>query len=248
MPIHEQLELTARVAAAEPLVPLWDLHHPARPHLTTSDEIADALRAGSPHDNDRLLLRLAELAHVDGGGSLDAAAVLAKLVLPGVGAGCGDVLLSGRGPRWISTLQRCYGSPAGRSRTGRPNGWRRRSRGECSERPSTSWAAAARAQPGLPPSLPEIRPGGLTMPSTREPDREAAEDLADPMGTQQRNAERGRLEAAHDVGPGEQLAACVPDHAAWAALGAGVADGCGPTRGGRVDGTPTCRAHPQSAP
>ena len=179
MPIHEQLELTARVAAAEPLVPLWDLHHPARPHLTTSDEIADALRAGSPHDNDRLLLRLAELAHVDGGGSLDAAAVLAKLVLPGVGAGCGDVLLSGRGPRWISTLQRCYGSPAGRSRTGRPNGWRRRSRGECSERPSTSWAAAARAQPGLPPSLPEIRPGGLTMPSTREPDREAAEDLAD---------------------------------------------------------------------
>ena len=134
MPIYEQLDLTARVAAAEHLVPLWDLHHPARPHLTTSDEIADALRAGSPHDNDRLLLRLAELAHVDGGGSLDAAAVLAKLVLPGVGAGCGDVLLSGRGPRWISTLQRCYGSPAGRSRTGRPNGWRRRRGGDRSRR------------------------------------------------------------------------------------------------------------------
>ena len=86
MPIYEQLDLTARVAAAEHLVPLWDLHHPARPQLTTSDEIAEALRAGTPHDNDRLLLRLAELAHVDGGGSLYAAAVLAKLVLPGVGA------------------------------------------------------------------------------------------------------------------------------------------------------------------
>jgi hypothetical protein len=85
MPINEQLELTARVAAAEHLVRRWDLHHPARTDLTTSDEIAEALRAGSPHDNDRLLLRLAELAHVDGGGSLDAAAVLAKLVLPGVG-------------------------------------------------------------------------------------------------------------------------------------------------------------------
>ena len=86
MPISEHLDLAARVAAAEPLIRLWDLHHPARSQLASLDDIAEAFRAGTPQENDRLLLRLAELAHVDGGGSVDAAAVLAKLVLPGVAA------------------------------------------------------------------------------------------------------------------------------------------------------------------
>ena len=86
MAISEHLDLAARVAAAEPLIGLWDLHHPARPQLASLDDIAEAFRAGTPRENDLLLLRLAELAHVDGGGSVDAAAVLAKLVLPGVAA------------------------------------------------------------------------------------------------------------------------------------------------------------------
>ncbi|MGV8910698.1 MAG: hypothetical protein ACOH1Y_17110 [Propionicimonas sp.] len=86
MALSELLDLTARVATAEPLIPTWNLHHPQGTQLTTSDEILAALHAGSPRENDPLLLRLAELAHVDGGASLDAAAVLAKLVLPGAAA------------------------------------------------------------------------------------------------------------------------------------------------------------------
>lgn len=85
MAISEYLDLAARVAAAEPLIGLWGLQHPARQQLASMGDIAEAFRGGTARENDQLLLRLAELAHVDGGGSVDAAAVLAKLVLPGVG-------------------------------------------------------------------------------------------------------------------------------------------------------------------
>ena len=86
MALIELLDLVARVAAAEPLIPSWDLHHRDGGLLTCSAEIRCALLAGSPRENDPLLLRLAELASVDGGASLDAAAVLALQVLPGVAA------------------------------------------------------------------------------------------------------------------------------------------------------------------
>lgn len=84
MAISEYLDLAARVAAAEPLIGQWGLHHPARQQLASMGDITEAFRGGTARENDQLLLRLAELAHVDGGGSVDAAAVLAKLVLPGV--------------------------------------------------------------------------------------------------------------------------------------------------------------------
>jgi hypothetical protein len=86
MALIELLDLEARVAAAEPLIPSWDLQHPNSVEVTSSAEIRAALLIGSPRENDPLLLRLAELASVDGGASLDAAAVLAMQVLPGVAA------------------------------------------------------------------------------------------------------------------------------------------------------------------
>jgi len=125
MAISEHLDLAARVAAAEPLIGLWDLHHPARPQLASLDDIAEAFRAGTPHENDRLLLRLAELAHVDGGGSVDAAAVLAKLVLPGVAARLRRSAQAGSGARWISMRRLCCGSCVGLFRTRPLTGWRR---------------------------------------------------------------------------------------------------------------------------
>lgn len=86
MALIELLDLESRVAAAEHLIAAWDLHHPKSARLTSSAEILSALHAGSPGENDPLLLRLAEPASVDGGASVAAAAVLAKQVLPGVAA------------------------------------------------------------------------------------------------------------------------------------------------------------------
>lgn len=107
MSIFEQLDLTARVAAAEPSIRGWGLQHPAGSQLETFADLVEGLRGGSPGENDRLLLRLAELAHVEAGDSVDAAAVLARLVLPAVAARlrrCGPVSVPGEVDRHAAAL------------------------------------------------------------------------------------------------------------------------------------------------
>jgi hypothetical protein len=86
MSVSEYLDLEHRLAAAEAAIPEWNLKLPTGRSLQTRAEIIEALHGGSPGDNDRLLLRIAELANFEAGDSRDAAAVLASLVLPGVRA------------------------------------------------------------------------------------------------------------------------------------------------------------------
>jgi hypothetical protein len=226
MAISEHLDLAARVAAAEPLIGLWDLHHPTRPQLASLDDIAEAFRAGTPRENDLLLLRLAELAHVDGGGSVDAAAVLAKLVLPGVAARLrrcaaggfrGEVDQHAAALLWILCRTFPY--------------------------KTSHWVATVISWRVFRGTQHELGRGGQgrTWDATvvagdpswwadetgeEEAEQDAAGDLGlAAVGSGSRGADCGGHEGVDDVGAGEPSVAVVEGYPAWAAVGPGVA-GC----------------------
>ncbi|MEA5055306.1 hypothetical protein [Raineyella sp.] len=84
MSIEKAMGLGERLAAAEALVPWWGLRHRLLGELATLDDVSRAARTGTVQDRDEVLRDLARLANKDGGDCEEAAAVLCKLLIPGV--------------------------------------------------------------------------------------------------------------------------------------------------------------------
>ena len=84
MSIEKAMGLGERLAAAEALVPEWGLRHRLLGELTSLDDVFQAARTGTNRDRDEVLRDLARLANKDAGDCEEAAAVLCKLLIPGV--------------------------------------------------------------------------------------------------------------------------------------------------------------------
>ena len=84
MSIEKAMGLGGRLAAAEALVPEWGLRHRLLGELTSLDDVFQAARTGTNRDRDEVLRDLARLGNKDAGDCEEAAAVLCKLLIPGV--------------------------------------------------------------------------------------------------------------------------------------------------------------------
>lgn len=82
--LQDALGLDALLASAESRLSGWGLTHPELGRLSTLDEVIQASNTGTPAARDEVLFRLAELAHVGHGDDPAAAAVLCRLLVPGV--------------------------------------------------------------------------------------------------------------------------------------------------------------------
>lgn len=91
--LHDALGLDELLEAAGTAIPGWGLTHPDCGDLRTLDDVLAASRTGSVQARDDVLFALARRASVDGGDDRRAAAVLCRLLVPGVIAKLGGLRL-----------------------------------------------------------------------------------------------------------------------------------------------------------
>jgi len=84
MSIEKAMGLGELLAGARVLVPGWGLRHRLLGELASVDDVFRAARTGTVRDRDEVLRGLARLANKDADDCVEAAAVLCKLLIPGV--------------------------------------------------------------------------------------------------------------------------------------------------------------------